>query len=71
MFDLVRKQIHGVFETKNPAKDQVKKYKSRENELDNNSNATFVYVGSDLMSRIIKSCRVQGWKKEQKNPSWF
>ena len=71
MFDLVRKQIHGVFETKNPAKDQVKKYKSCENELDNNSNATFVYVGSDLMSRIIKSCRVQGWKKGQKNPSWF
>ena len=26
MFDLVRKQIHGIFETNTPAKDQVKKY---------------------------------------------
>ena len=57
MSNLVRKEIHGVFETKNPTKDQVKKYKRRENELVNNSNATFVYVRSDLMSRIIKNCR--------------
>ena len=56
MSDLVRKEIHGSFETKNPTKNQVKKYKRHENELDNNSNATFVYVRSDLMSRIIKNC---------------
>ena len=56
MSDLVRKEIHGIFETKNPTKDQVKKYKRRKNELDNNSNATFVYVRSDLMSRMIKNC---------------
>ena len=57
MPDLVRKEIHGIFESKNPTKDQVKKQKRRENELDNNSNATFVYVRSDLVSRIIKNCR--------------
>ena len=57
MSDLVRKGIFGIFETKNPTKDEVEKYKRRENELDNNSNATFVYVRSDLMSRIIKNCR--------------
>ena len=61
MSDLVRKEIHGIFETKNPTKDQVKKYKRHENELHNNSNATLVYVRSDLMSRIIK---IVGLKKK-------
>ena len=28
---LVRKEIHSIFETKNPAKDQVKNYKRHEN----------------------------------------
>ena len=64
MSDLVRKGIFGIFETKNPTKDEVKKYKRRENELHNSSNATFVYVCSDLMSRIIKNCR--GKKKGTK-----
>ena len=31
MFNLVRKEIYGIFDTKNPTKDQVKKYKRREN----------------------------------------
>ena len=55
--DLVRKEIHGIFETENPTKDQIRKYKRREGELDNESNSTFMYVRSDLMSRIIKKCR--------------
>ena len=64
---LVRKEIHSIFETKNPTKDQVKKYKRHENELHNNSNATLLYVRSDLMSRIIKNCRVEkkGAKKKR------
>ena len=66
MSDLVRKEIHGIFETKNPTKTQVKKYKRRGNELDN-SNATFVYVRSDLMSRIIKNCRGEKRRGEKKN----
>ena len=60
---LVRKEIHSIFETKNPTKDQVKRYKRHENDLHNNSNATLVYVRSDLMSRIIKNCR--GEKKKR------
>ena len=64
MFDLVRKEIWGIFRTKNPTKDQIRKYKRREKELDHNSTATFVYAHSDLMSRIIKNCR--GKKKKKK-----
>lgn len=61
---LGRKEILDVFETKNSRKDQITKQKRREKELDNNSNSTFRYVSSDLMSRIIKSFR--GKKKRQK-----
>ena len=57
MSDLVRKEIWGIFRTKNSTKDQVKKYKRREKELDHNSTATFINVLSNLMSRIIKNCR--------------
>ena len=56
MSNLVRKEIHGIFRTKNPIKDQIRKYKRREKELDPNSTATFVYVRSDLLSIII-NCR--------------
>ena len=56
MSDLVRKEIRGIFRSKNPIKDQIKKYKRREKELDHNSTATFVYVRSDLVSRITKNC---------------
>ena len=57
MSDLVRKEIRGIFRTKNPTKDQIRKYKRREKELNPNSTATFVYVRNDIMSRIIKNCR--------------
>ena len=60
MSDLVRKEIRGIFRTKNPTKDE-----RREKELDHNSTASFVYVRSDVMSKIIKNCR--GVKKRQKN----
>ena len=29
MSDLVRKEIYGIFETKNPTKDQIEKYKRK------------------------------------------
>ena len=57
MFDLVRKEVHGIFRTKSRTKGQIRKYKRREKELDPNSTATFAYVRSDLLSRIIKNCR--------------
>ena len=59
----MRKEIWGIFRTKNPTKDQIRKYKRREKELDHNSTATFMYVHSDLMSKIIK--RFRGGKKRQ------
>ena len=64
MSDLVRKEIWGIFRTKNPTKDQIRKYKRREKELDHNYTVNFVYVRSDLISKIIKNCR--GEKKEAK-----
>ena len=69
MSDLVRKEIRGIFRTKNPTKDQIRKYKRREKKLDHNSTATVVYVHSNLMSRIIKKCR--GEKRETKNINNF
>ena len=57
MSDLGRKEIRGIFRTKNSTKGQIRKYKRLEKELDHNSTATFEYVRSDLMSRIIKNCR--------------
>ena len=63
MSDLVRKDIHGIFETKNPTKDQIKTYKKRKKELGNERNFTFVYICSDLMSRIIK--KILEVKKEE------
>ena len=66
MSDLVRKEIRGIFRTKNPTKDQIRKYKRREKELDHNSTATFVYVRSDLMSRIIKNCGSEKKKGKHK-----
>ena len=59
MSDLVRKEIRGIFRTKKPTKNQSRKYKRRQKELDHNSSATFVYVCSDLMSKMIKNCRGQ------------
>ena len=59
------KEISGIFRTKHLTKDQIRKYKRHKRELDDNSTATFMYVCSNLMSRIIKHCR--GEKKESKN----
>ena len=42
MSDLVKKEIWDIFRTKNPTKDQVRKYKRREKELDHNFTAIFV-----------------------------
>ena len=60
----MRKEIHGIFETKNSTKDQIKKYKNREKELDNDCNSAFRYVCSGFMSIIIKNCR--GGKERSK-----
>ena len=66
MFDLVRKEIHSIFQTENSIKDQIRKYKTRKKELDRDNISTFVYVRSDLMSKIIKSSRGEKGKGKKK-----
>ena len=61
----MRKEIHDIFRTKNPTRDQIKKYKRRARELDPNSTATCVYVRSDLMSKIIKNCTGEKGRAEK------
>ena len=71
MFDLVRKEIHGIFQTENSIKDQIRKYKTRKKELDRDSISTFVYVRSDLMSKIIKSSIGEKGKGKKKKKDHF
>ena len=59
MSDLVKKEICGIFETKNPTKEQKKKYGRTESEITKKSADDFKYkyARSDLMEKIIKNCR--------------
>ena len=66
MFDLVRKEVHVIFRTKNRTKGQIRKHKRRTKELDSNSTATFAYVRSDILSRIIKNSRGENRNCENK-----
>ena len=74
MSDLVLKEIHGICETKNPTKEQIKKYKMTERKIFkkyanlsedklNTKSSKNVYVKNDVMSTVIKRCR--GEKKEK------
>ena len=68
-------KTYGIYETKNPTKDQIKKYKItewktlekyanlNENEL-NAKNNKEVYVKNDVMTTVTKRCR--GEKEEAK-----
>ena len=59
MSDLVKKEICGIFETKNPTKEQKKKYGRTESEITKKSadNFKYKYARSELMEKIIKNCR--------------
>ena len=55
--DLIRKEIQDIYETECPTKEQIKKYKRSETEIDKkNVHASFVteYARSDIMEKIIK-----------------
>ena len=56
MSDLVRKEIHCIFETNNPTEEQVKEYKHSLQEITKDSmyDSKIKYVHSDLMEKIIK-----------------
>ena len=57
--DLVRKDIQGIFETKNPTKKQVRKYKRSLKEISKKStdDCKIKYARNGLMEKIIKNCR--------------
>ena len=57
--DLVRKDIQGIFETKNPTKKQVRKYKRFQKEISKKptDDSKIKYARNDLMEKIIKNCR--------------
>ena len=75
IFDLVLKEICGIYKRKNPTKNQIKKYEMTEREmfekyanLSENKlkakNNKDVYAKNDVMTTVIKCCR--GEKKEAK-----
>ena len=59
MPDLVKKEICGIFETKNPTKEQKKKYIRTERKITKKlaDDSKYKYARGDLMEKIIKSCR--------------
>ena len=78
MSDLVLKEIHGICETKNPTKEQIKKYKMTERKIFkkyanlsedklNTKSSKNVYVKNDVMSTVIKRCRGEKKKRRKKN----
>ena len=56
---LVRKQIQGMYETKYPTEKQKRKHIRTEEELSkqDTDDSKTKYIRSDLMEKIIKSCR--------------
>ena len=59
IFHLIRKQIQGMYETKYPMEEQKRKYIRNEEELtkQDTNDSKIKYVRSDLMEKVIKSCR--------------
>ena len=58
--DLLRREMNGIFETKNIAKEQKKKYIRTKKEINKelkNDYYNYKYVKIDLMEKIIKNCR--------------
>ena len=75
MSDLLLKEIHGIYGTKNLTNKQIQKYKMTgrqifekydnlsKDELNTKTNKN-IYIKNDVMSTVIKHCR--GQKKEAK-----
>ena len=63
MSHLVRKEVNGIFETKDPTKDQIRKYKIPGKEWF--SDDVYTYARSDFILKIIKNCIGSKQKKEK------
>ena len=72
--DLVLKEIYGIYEKRKLTKKETKNYKMTEREIYekfnnlsndelNKKSSKFVYVKNNIMTNIIKHCRVE--KKEK------
>ena len=60
IFDLVRKEIQGIYEIQKPAKKQIKKYKRSEAETDKEDvypSNVLKYARHDIIEKIIKNCK--------------
>ena len=57
MYDLVRKEIHGAFNTKNPTEEVVWDYKARFNDS--------LYIVGDLTLKIIMHCNLSSEQTEK------
>ena len=59
MFDLERRELQGIFGTKNPTKEQIRKYIRTEQGITKKptDDFNFKYVRSDHIEKIIKNCR--------------
>ena len=53
MPDLVGKEIHDIYGTKNPKEEQIRRYKSSEKELVKDSKYNFKYIRSDIIKMRI------------------
>ena len=64
IYDLARKEVCGIFETKNFTEKQKRKYIRTEKEISKilTDHSKFRYAHSDLMEKIIKNC-CRGVKK--------
>ena len=51
IYDLLRNEIYGIFETTKPIKEQKRKYKRREKEWLNDD--IYIYARSDLVLKVI------------------
>ena len=58
IYDLARKEVCGIFETKNFTEEQKRKYIKTEREISKilTDNSKFKYARSDLIEKIIKNC---------------
>ena len=57
--DLVRKNIQGIYETKDPTKKQIKKYERSQIKISRKptDDSKIKYARNDLMEKIMKSCK--------------
>ena len=71
MSDPIIKEIYNIYETKNSMKEQIKKIQNdwKRNQLNKKSNKE-VYVRNDVMTFVIKHCRV-GKKKRREKKKWI